>query len=565
MKKILPFFMISGIVSLYGATGILNNDVKIRELPTMESPVVATRKKGRVFEIVEKVDTTTQGVWYQTPLGYIYEKFITLNQEVDETTREVVKISPQPKVDTEIIAPLIVPPPLVVLHQNESKTEELTTNKAIIIQDKNISDTLQENNTTKIAPQKKTKEVIVSEYAEALQLYKNKDYQGAYRILNELFTKNLNDVNINFYLGRSSYELGLFDEAILAYDRILFENPDALRVQFELGRTYLAKESYLGAKQYFSSLIENTKTPTDLKLFATKYLELCEEKISKYTIGGVAIFGVHYDSNINQSSKHDYLDNYQLFPNTTKKEGAWAHQEVGIVNYSYQLEDSYLFKIDGLVFLKSMIKNDFNDKNIKMGSIAPSIKYSYQENLAVDYGVFLDNLWVGGENYIQSYGLYPKLNYTFLNKDTMALYLKYQIKNYQQETNTPKDSRVFEFGSSYTTPYNEQLIVTPNFVYSKETKQSGSQLGVDNNSFAIGVNTNYLYSPIVTLSPSLNYKSTKYDIRDEKQLLGKIGLTYLYSPQWIVQSEVSYTTQTSNEKSFEFSKNNFGINLIRLF
>jgi tetratricopeptide (TPR) repeat protein len=562
MKKILPFLMIVWIVSIYGATGTLNNDVKIRELPTMKSPVVAIRKKGQVCEILEKVDTATQGIWYQTPLGYIYEKFITPNREEEKI--EVEKLPIQPEVNIEI-APPILPTPLITLLKSESKTEDIPINKVITIQEQNLSSTLQDTNTTKIVPQNETKELILSDYAEALKLYKKKEYQGAYTILNDLFAKNLNDVNINFYLGRSGYELGLFDEAILAYDRILFENPDALRVQFELGRTYFAKESYLDGKKYFSSLIDNTTTPTDLKLLATKYLVLCEEKISKYKIGGVAIFGINYDSNINQSSKHEYLDNYQLFLNTTQKKGAWAHQEVGIVNYSYQLEDSYLLKIDGLVFLKSMVKNDLDDKNVKMGSIAPSINYSYQENLAVDYGVFLDNLWVGGENYIQSYGLYPKLSYTSTNQDNIALYLKYQIKNYQQATNTAKDSKVFEFGSSYTTPYSEKLIFIPNFVYSKEIKQSGSQLGIDNKSFTIGLNTNYLYSPIVTISPSLNYKSTKYDIRDEKQFLGKIGLTYVYAPQWIVQSEISYTTQTSNEKSFEFSKNNFGINLIRPF
>lgn len=73
----------------------------------------------------------------------------------------------------------------------------------------------------------------------------------------------------------------------MAYERILFEKPETLRVQFELGRTYLAKENYLDAKKYFLSITEDTKAPKDLVELSQKYLLLIEDKISKYKIGGI--------------------------------------------------------------------------------------------------------------------------------------------------------------------------------------------------------------------------------------------------------------------------------------
>lgn len=69
----------------------------------------------------------------------------------------------------------------------------------------------QESNTTNELPKiqekssvKTTKEIILNDYTQALNDFKNKNYQASYTLLNELFNKNLNDININFYLGRSA-------------------------------------------------------------------------------------------------------------------------------------------------------------------------------------------------------------------------------------------------------------------------------------------------------------------------------------------------------------------------
>ncbi|MDX9743952.1 MAG: hypothetical protein RBT59_09055 [Arcobacteraceae bacterium] len=83
MRKTMPFILVIGVSSLYGTTGIINKDVKIREFPSMKAKTVATRKKGRELEILQKVDGGKDGYFYQTPKGFVYETFITLNEEPD--------------------------------------------------------------------------------------------------------------------------------------------------------------------------------------------------------------------------------------------------------------------------------------------------------------------------------------------------------------------------------------------------------------------------------------------------------------------------------------------------
>lgn len=580
MNKVTFSLLCSGILYLPASTGTIVRDTKIRELPSMEGKVVATRKKGRVLEILEKIESKTQGTWYKTPKGYIYEKFIILHPQPNKNTslsQNSSKESLETQVTTflnDVKTPQIIPTteqkslsPVMLLPPLPSLVE---TPPPI----KNVVPIQQESNTTNELPKiqekssvKTTKEIILNDYTQALNDFKNKNYQASYTLLNELFNKNLNDININFYLGRSAFELALFDEAVLAYERILFEKPETLRVQFELGRTYLAKENYLDAKKYFLSITEDTKAPKDLVELSQKYLLLIEDKISKYKIGGILMLGVNYDSNINNSSKYDFFD-YPLLgqvQNTTKKEGAFAHQEVAVLNYSYQFDDKYLFKTDGLAFLKSMFDNDLNDKNIKMIGLSPSIRHTYQENLSFDYGVFIDNVWVGGDNYIQSYGINPKLNYTLQQNETLMFLFKYQIKNYQQQVNKPKDSTYTELAGTYTTLYNENWIVSPTLKLTDEKKQAGTQQDVDNKAIEIALNNTYLYSQKLFFLPSFLMKKTTYDTRDEKEYLLKIGANYLYTPQWIIQGDASYTTQTATQKAFEYNKYNFGVNLIRSF
>jgi len=94
MRKTMPFILAIGVSTLYGTTGIINKDAKIREFPSMKAKTVATRKKGRELEILQKVDGGKDGYFYQTPKGYIYETFITL-----ETIPTTPKLPENSKVD----------------------------------------------------------------------------------------------------------------------------------------------------------------------------------------------------------------------------------------------------------------------------------------------------------------------------------------------------------------------------------------------------------------------------------------------------------------------------------
>ena len=73
--------------------------------------------------------------------------------------------------------------------------------------------------------------VYKAQYSKALKAFKNKNYDKSFKEFNLLFQNNLDNILINYYLGRSAYELGKYEFAISAYDRILIQEPNNSKVR----------------------------------------------------------------------------------------------------------------------------------------------------------------------------------------------------------------------------------------------------------------------------------------------------------------------------------------------
>lgn len=601
MKKILSFLICSGMVCVYGTTGTLNNDSKIREFPSMKSKVVATRKKGRSFEIIQKVDTPTQGVWYQTPKGYIYEKFITIDEDISPLKEEVKtedQIKDEPTLKTNIlveqpiqIEPEFIPPiiaveplattslPLATINHEEKAIiqtqDNLVSNKDVIKTELIVQDTNQIKELTPLTQ----KEEILNEYSTALKLYKKNEYKEAYTILNQLFEKNLNDPNIDFYLGRSAFEVGLYDEAVLAFDRLLFDKPETLRVQFELGRVYIGKEDYLSAKKYFTGIVENPKTPEDLLQVSKKYLTVVEEKISKHKVGGVLMVGVNYDSNYGSQDADntwEYIKKYD--PSASKPdvadENVLFHQEVGLINYLYKVSDTNNLKLDFMAFNKQSFDKKTKDKDVQLVSVTPALNVNYNERLSVDYALYGDLLKLNYQSYLKTVALVPKINYVMNQTNTLEGYIKYQSKFHQQQNDKKNDSNYIELNGKWSHIYSDKITFLPSITLMNERVKDKSTTGVDYSGVELVFATNYTYLPVWILSPSVTYNYSNYDDFDTIQTTIKekrnntkfaFSSTYVYSPKFIINGNFDYTMQNSNIIKNEYDKYTFGINLIRPF
>lgn len=99
-------------------------------------------------------------------------------------------------------------------------------------------------------------ETFKSDYDQALKLYNSGDFQNAsiqFYALSEVAPEN---VEVNFYLGRSSLELKHYDDAVSAFDRVLILNPSHVRTKLELARLYFEIQQYDTAQSLLDGVLQ---------------------------------------------------------------------------------------------------------------------------------------------------------------------------------------------------------------------------------------------------------------------------------------------------------------------
>lgn len=458
-----------------------------------------------------------------------------------------------------------------IAQDNQKKILEQYDNIKPLIKNKKDSKPKVKDNTNEEIG-KFTKEDVFVEYTKALNFYKQKSYQKAYESFNILFQSNLDDVNINFYLGRSAFEIKKYDDAIIAFERILFAKPNNNRVKLEIGRAYFMSKKYVEAKKYFKEVQKNPNTPQNIKDTLDKFFTIIDNHTKKHFLNGVILVGLNYDSNVKNTT--DNLFN-GLSPEAKIKDT--AHQEVLILNYKYKLNDFDTLKTDMLLFSKIFNDDDKLDNAVQLFSVSPAYSKVYNNGVIIDYGIFVDQLRVDNRTNMKSYGIFPKVTYPLSKNKILDFYLKSQKKIYQELTDKEKNSWYNEFGLGFQYKHSQKTTFASTFIVSNEKENNDDKnirVDINKHSYQLKLNATYMMGKQFSLTPSLSAKKTKYKDQnsqnnnlkqiDKEYKISLMG-TYVYSPKWLFQLGGDYTKTDSNLLSSEYDKHTFTLNIIRPF
>jgi tetratricopeptide (TPR) repeat protein len=449
--------------------------------------------------------------------------------------------------------------------------EQYDSAKSLIQKKKTTQTNIESDSTQGLG--KFTKEKILVEYTKALNLYKQKAYQKAYESFNILFESNLDDVNINFYLGRSAFEIKKYNDAIIAFDRILFAKPDNNRVKLEIGRAYFMSKQYGEAKKYFKEVQKNPNTPKNIQDALEKFFLVIEQNTKKHFLNGVVLVGLNYDSNAKNTS--DWITT--TIPNTESKSKDIAHQEVMILNYKYKLNDLDSLKTDMMLFSKIYDDDEKLDNAIQLLSISPAYSKIYEGGVSVDYAIFADALRVDDDSDMRSYGIFPQVTYPLSKDKILNFYLKSQKKVFQDVADEAKNSWYNEFGMGVKYIYSPKVTFGGTVIASKEKEnndKTNTRVDVNKDSYQVKLNATYMVGQKFSLAPSVSTKKIKYKDQntlnnnlkqeDNEYKIALIG-TYVYSPKWLFQLGGDYTKTDSNLPASEYVKHTFTFNIIRPF
>lgn len=154
------------------------------------------------------------------------------------------------------------------------------------------------------------KKVISTDLNIAKDYFYKKDYIKSYEIFNQLFLKDFDNIEVNYYLAKSAIKLGKFGFANAAFDRILIKEDNNYFIRFEQ-----AKLSYLqGNKKLAISNIEELikeNISEDLKKEMTAFLNFVKEK-KLYSLETTFLLSFNRTDNASNSPDDKYtLPNFQ--------------------------------------------------------------------------------------------------------------------------------------------------------------------------------------------------------------------------------------------------------------
>jgi Tfp pilus assembly protein PilF len=197
-----------------------------------------------------------------------------------------------------------------------------------------------------------------SDFADGKIFFKNKEYEKAYISFEKAFFKDMANMEISFYLGRTAFELGNFKEAQVAFNRVLMNDENNLRVKLELGRIFLAQNNFIESEKIFREVLKE-EIPQEVTKKINFMLKIIEDKKQKHYFNLAFILESGFETNINSSTNQENLVDYIYDKNKQygiTKNDIQVDENLDSVFYSQNLILNYKYKINkNSLFLKSSI------------------------------------------------------------------------------------------------------------------------------------------------------------------------------------------------------------------
>lgn len=425
-------------------------------------------------------------------------------------------------------------------------------------------------------------------FDDGLQFFEKKDYTNAYKVFHQLFTDGNYRDNLDFYLGRSAFEVQKYNEALFAFDRVLIETENQVkidRVKLELARTHLALGEKETAKKIFQEVLDNNP-PKSVRIKIQLILNSQKKEVVERGEWNIfANLETGFETNINsQPSKEDmvkYIDNPEIEPEDSLD--SVYFQEMGNIGYTYNFDDSGVI-LNSNLFAYNQNYIDNSDYDISYFSFGFSSIYK-EKNYKVEMPFKVEYVGFGGKELLTAFTLGLKgskyIETKFIKAVLFDVFANYKSKVYD-EVNSEQDSTVFEYGLSLTTKYQKHLF---NLRYSTEQESAENYIEANINQTDKIINSvkvkyvrakvldyfnlslNYSFRNIVyedyRALTSMNVESTE-GCRNDKFHSFKIGFEKDINKNLSINTAVNFIVNESNHVPSDYDKEiyNLGLNYI---
>jgi hypothetical protein len=424
-----------------------------------------------------------------------------------------------------------------------------------------------------------------SELQNAIKDYEEKRYENAYNTLSRLSFLSMKSSaeereQIDFYLGRTAFELGRYSEAMFAFERVLIERPDHLRSRLELGRTlYMLRELESAEIELKTIISEHQDSlPEEVVLNVSTILMDIELQKMRYVHKFDLSLSLEsgYDTNVGANPTDAVMDNYLGESSSNYSydgvvESLYLNELLNL-GYTYDFGDEGDYSLQSALFLYNQNFSESSDYETVYGSILTTPTLT-KRRYRLQFPLQVDKLYYGGNDLMHSYRGGFQFQYSPADRTLLSFTSSYRNKFYKELN---RDSQVFETGGAISKTifggHNLQLSVNYQREEPVEEITADNQVDKDITAVKLRLRENIFDFYTVELSYLYRYLSyrnysaegvdqVKEGLRADEQKNIYLSLQRELNKNLSLQLSYNRIDNSSNHLPIEYSKSIYSLSL----
>ena len=404
--------------------------------------------------------------------------------------------------------------------------------------------------------------------AEAERLIWQDKAEAAYNILQPYEFELSGDVKYDYLLGLAALESGRPDQATLAFERVLIQEPNFFGARLDLARAWFALNLFDLARAEFETLQGMDPPPAARKTINT-YLELIDTKTSRIQkgseFGGYLEARVGRDSNVNAAPGNTdiYIPAFggsiTLNSNSVGTADNYLAMAVG-VNGIYR-NGSGISLTGGIEAADRNLQNSkaFNTRDIKgyLGFSNESGRFAYSA------GLQYSKMYLAGNSYRNTPSLGFDLRRSQDSGNVIFLFGQHIRQRHSDAANRPNDADINLLGVGYAFAIGDQM-KTQCFVSAYGGGDRAIAGRADGNKSVSGLKAGlkHVINPELNASLNLGYQRGAYNTtnplflvkRSDSLTEASAGLIWQVTKPWSIRPSISYFSSNSNIAIYNYKR-----------
>lgn len=344
--------------------------------------------------------------------------------------------------------------------------------------------------------------------------------ESAVEILTEIADENIGSPDFDYIYGLSLLETGQYTMAVFALERSLMSNPDDIRVQAALARSYYTLKEYVKADALIKKVRQHDPSSwteeVARQMRHTKSNETKKRKKSR--LSGFVRTSFGSDSNLTNGP----MDNYITLPaavqygsvyvgNSIVKNAAEYFSADGALQYQIPLQHG--LSLNGGIQASQRIYNNVHDEDLASATVWFGGQYETKKQ-RLKLNVRFQEGWLGGVGYWNQLGLFTQWHRKIQANKAFAFYVDANINKYLDSSTY--NSNNYTVGGIYYHQFSTIFLPKSSFQLSgsreKMKTNAASYLGY--NQAGITINNRFQLTTTNSLLLTLAYEGRRYHAAD---------------------------------------------------